>query len=56
MEGGLVFVDSAEREGFLAAIDAAGAHADALEEIDGLNYSRGRAVRLTLYRVARSFP
>ena len=30
---------------------ARGARAEALEEIDGLNYSRGRETRITLYRV-----
>ena len=50
--GGLVLVAEDQQGGFLAAVDKGGARADALEEIDGLNYSRGRKTRITLYRVA----
>jgi hypothetical protein len=44
-------VNETEREPFLKAVAASGARANALEEIEGLNYSNGRAVRITLYRV-----
>ena len=49
--GGLVLVSDDTRSGFLEAVASGGARADALEEIDGLNYSRGRPTKITLYRV-----
>ncbi len=49
--GGLVLVAEDQRGGFLGAVQNGGARADALEEIEGLNYSRGRKTRITLYRV-----
>jgi len=49
--GGLALVDSAESESFLALVTAGGGRAQALDEISGLNYSRGRETRITLYRV-----
>jgi hypothetical protein len=36
---------------FLSAAASLGASAEALEEIDGLNYSRGRSLKMILYRV-----
>jgi len=49
--GGLALVSDDSRSSFLDAVAKAGARADALEEITGLNYSRGRNTRITLYRV-----
>jgi 4-amino-4-deoxy-L-arabinose transferase-like glycosyltransferase len=49
--GGLALVAEDQRRGFLGAVEKGGARADALEEIDGLNYSKGRKTRITLYRV-----
>ena len=49
--GGLALVSDDSRTGFLDAIAKGGARADALEEIGGLNYSRGRKTTITLYRV-----
>ena len=49
--GGLVLVEAGQKAEFLAAVAKAGAHADELDEIDGLNYSRGRRARITLYRI-----
>ena len=49
--GGLVLVSDDQRDVFLSGIASAGARAQALEQIDGLNYSRGRKTRITLYRV-----
>jgi 4-amino-4-deoxy-L-arabinose transferase-like glycosyltransferase len=49
--GGLALVDSEERDNFLALVAEAGGRAEALDEISGLNYSRGRETRITLYRV-----
>jgi hypothetical protein len=49
--GGLVLVSDDQRDAFLSGLAAAGAQAQSLEQIDGLNYSRGRKTRITLYRV-----
>jgi len=49
--GGLALVEENERAVFLSAAGVSGARADALEEIDGLNYSRGRNLKITLFRV-----
>jgi 4-amino-4-deoxy-L-arabinose transferase-like glycosyltransferase len=49
--GGLVLVDSSEIGGFLSSVADGGARAERLEEIRGLNYSRGRQTQITLYRV-----
>ena len=49
--GGLVLVDSSEIGGFLSAVADGGARVERLEEIRGLNYSRGRQTQITLYRV-----
>ncbi len=49
--GGLVLVSDDQREVFLSGLAAAGAQAQALDQIDGLNYSRGRKTQITLYRV-----
>jgi 4-amino-4-deoxy-L-arabinose transferase-like glycosyltransferase len=49
--GGLALVTEDQRGGFLQALGQGNARAEALEQIDGLNYSRGRETRITLYRV-----
>jgi 4-amino-4-deoxy-L-arabinose transferase-like glycosyltransferase len=49
--GGLALVSDDQRQSFLDAVATGGARAEALEEIAGLNYSRGRKTRITLYRV-----
>jgi 4-amino-4-deoxy-L-arabinose transferase-like glycosyltransferase len=54
--GGLVLVDSDENDTFLKLIAEAGGKAEALDEISGLNYSRGRETRITLYRVVPRSP
>ena len=54
--GGLVLVDSGENDTFLKLIAEAGGKAEALDEIGGLNYSRGRETRITLYRVVPRAP
>ena len=54
--GGLVLVDSGENDTFLKLIAEAGGKAEALDEISGLNYSRGRETRITLYRVVPRAP
>jgi 4-amino-4-deoxy-L-arabinose transferase-like glycosyltransferase len=50
--GGLALVSDDQRGAFLAGIANGGARASALEIIPGLNYSRGRKMRITLYRIA----
>ena len=52
MAGGLALVSSDQQESFLSAIREAGARAVSLEDIAGLNYSRGKQTRITLYRIA----
>ena len=54
--GGLVLVDSGESDNFLKLISEAGGRAEPLDEISGLNYSRGRPTRITLYRVVPRSP
>jgi 4-amino-4-deoxy-L-arabinose transferase-like glycosyltransferase len=54
--GGLALVDSDENDTFLKLIAEAGGKAEALDEISGLNYSRGRETRITLYRVQPRAP
>jgi 4-amino-4-deoxy-L-arabinose transferase-like glycosyltransferase len=49
--GGLFVITNFEQEAFMAELQTAGARAEALAEIDGINYSNGRALSLTLYRV-----
>lgn len=49
--GGLALVADDQRNAFVSNLSASGARAEALESIDGLNYSRGRKTRITLYRI-----
>ena len=49
--GGLALVSDDQRQSFLDAVATDGGRVVALEEIDGLNYSRGRKTKITLYRV-----
>ncbi len=49
--GGLAVVERAEQGAFQAAMAQRGMHAEPRVTIDGRNYSNGRAVSLTLYRV-----
>ncbi|MGQ0741428.1 MAG: ArnT family glycosyltransferase [Alphaproteobacteria bacterium] len=54
--GGLALVEKRQQQRFLDAVRAKGAQAQALEEIDGLNYSRGRPAHVTLYRISEARP
>jgi hypothetical protein len=49
--GGLALVASDQQAAFLSTIEGGGAHAEALEQIEGLNYSRGKETTITLYRI-----
>jgi 4-amino-4-deoxy-L-arabinose transferase-like glycosyltransferase len=51
-EGGLALIADNERESFLSRLKALGGEAVKVDEISGLNYSRGRQAHLTFYRVA----
>lgn len=55
-DGGLALVDDAERPKFLARLAELQADATALDEVSGFNYSRGRQVHITLYRVTALDP
>ncbi|HEX5279055.1 MAG TPA: glycosyltransferase family 39 protein [Micropepsaceae bacterium] len=50
--GGLALVSDDQRGTFLAGLAADGARATPLEDVTGLNYSRGHKMRITLYRIA----
>jgi len=54
--GGLALVDDAERPQFLARLAELQADATALDEVSGFNYSRGKTVHVTVYRVAPLAP
>ncbi|HEX4505717.1 MAG TPA: glycosyltransferase family 39 protein [Alphaproteobacteria bacterium] len=50
-EGGLAAVEDHEREAFLAHLAEREADAEPVDELTGFNYSRGRKVHITIYRV-----
>jgi 4-amino-4-deoxy-L-arabinose transferase-like glycosyltransferase len=50
--GGLALVDDQESPSFLARLAELEANASSVDELSGFNYSRGRRVHVTLYRVA----
>ncbi len=50
-EGGLAVIEENDRQSFLDMIAMRGMTAESLEEIGGTNYSNGRRLNLTLYRV-----
>jgi 4-amino-4-deoxy-L-arabinose transferase-like glycosyltransferase len=49
--GGLVLVEDRERDAFLTRLQTLEVHTDTLAQVSGLNYSRGRHVHVTLYRI-----
>lgn len=51
--GGLALIEEAERGAFMARLAELQADAAALETVQGFNYSRGRDVAVTIYRVGR---
>lgn len=51
--GSLALVEDSDRGDFLARLAELQADADMLGELKGINYSRGRKVHVTLYRVAQ---
>jgi 4-amino-4-deoxy-L-arabinose transferase-like glycosyltransferase len=50
--GGLALVDDQERPSFLARLAELEANAAPLNDVSGFNYSRGRPVHVTVYRIA----
>ncbi len=50
-QGGLAAVEDRERPAFLAHLAEREADATAVDELTGFNYSRGRKVHITVYRV-----
>ncbi len=51
--GGLALVEESERGNFLARLAELQADATSVNEVSGFNYSRGRKVHVTVYRVAQ---
>ena len=51
--GGLALVEDAELGAFLARLAELQADASAVSQLHGFNYSRGRKVHVTLYRVTQ---
>ena len=51
-EGGLALIEDHERQSFLSRLSALGGAATKVDEISGVNYSRGRKVHISFYRVA----
>jgi 4-amino-4-deoxy-L-arabinose transferase-like glycosyltransferase len=54
--GGLALVQDDERPAFFARLAELEANATAVDDLSGVNYSRGRAVHITLYRIVPSHP
>src|SRR3569832_919817 len=50
-EGGLVLIEDRERPAFLAHLAELQGDATPIDALDGFNYSRGKKVHLTLYRM-----
>jgi 4-amino-4-deoxy-L-arabinose transferase-like glycosyltransferase len=50
-QGGLALVEDSERAAFLAHLAEVEADANRVDELSGFNYSRGRMVHITIYRV-----
>lgn len=51
-QGGLALIEDRERPAFLAHLAELEADAVKVDDLDGFNYSRGKRVHITLYRVA----
>ena len=54
--GGIALVEDGERPQFLARLAELEDSATPLDDLSGFNYSRGRFVHVTLYRVAPLHP
>ncbi len=49
--GGLALIEDRQRPAFLAKLVDLGASAQPLDQLSGINYSRGKPVHITIYRV-----
>jgi hypothetical protein len=54
VEGGLALIEDGQRGRFLARLAELEADAAPIDSLSGFNYSRGRPVNITLYRVSPS--
>jgi len=50
-QGGLAIVEDSEKTRFVSRLSDLGAEPFALDTVTGLNYSKGKPVRITIYRV-----
>jgi 4-amino-4-deoxy-L-arabinose transferase-like glycosyltransferase len=55
-QGGLALIERRQEARFLDSVVAGGASAAPLEEVTGMNYSRGRPSKVTIYRVTPGGP
>jgi hypothetical protein len=55
IQGGLAMIEDGERETFLEGLAADGGEARPVDRLSGFNYSRGRTVRITVYRVTPAY-
>ncbi len=53
-QGGLALIEDRERNAFLGGLTALDMKAYPVDELSGLDYSRGRKMHITLYRAVRS--
>jgi hypothetical protein len=51
-QGGLALIEDRERSGFLTNLAALDAQAFPVDDLSGFDYSRGRKMHITIYRVA----
>lgn len=51
--GGLALIEDAQRPAFMARLAELVADADPVDELTGFDYSRGKKVHITLYRVTQ---
>lgn len=50
-QGGLALVEKRQQARFMIGLKVKGASAQPLEQVDGINYSRGKRAQVTIYRV-----
>ncbi len=55
VQGGLALIEDGERAKFLAGLVTAGCEAKVVDRFAGFNYSRGRAIHVTVYRVTPAY-
>lgn len=55
VQGGLALIEDHERDKFLDGLSAHGIDAKEVDQFSGFNYSRGRKVHITVYRVTPAY-